>query len=329
MSEFYGGAIAPAEQRLSTLYKIAASAAAVLAIAGCSSQESNTSNNQSNSSETIRCGDISFVNASSDVSKYDINAFLPKGNVNAAGQEDGYVTPLFGKDGPLAGAGDKASMAAIYATITKPATDGLTGDKTNLKTFDYVGQFDTAIAKYSAAQGGVQSAEADCIIANKIMTTTGQFNAEWAKPGDNIVRVTPVRDKSNNNILSIKVDPITATTALNGIEFTSRDAKTQGFATVLITKTGEEYLKGVTVQPSESKSNVETGKTPAEIVPTAPVTTLAVPITTGNTANTTGNTSSSTGSQTTTNQQPSSQAKPIPTPLPIGCNPYVPTPNCK
>ncbi len=195
---------------------------------------------------TEACAQGVFSPESGNPDKYVATAFLPQQAkpVSSKGEAAKHVASWFDADGPLGTKIDSASLAAIQATIVGPAHDG---EAVNPK-FDYLKAFSDAAARYAAPQGGLEAARKDCATTAETLVQTGDFNGEWAQPGETITRIVPVRD-ANNKIIGMKLEKVVTEAKLGGVDFQLRQTSKglDGFTDVLVTQNGTEYVKGLTV----------------------------------------------------------------------------------
>ena len=218
------------------------------ALYGCSgaTEKSASANHISTAEAKSNCGSFTDANSASDSSKYNSDSFLPKGNLTSNTSALSYVYNLFDKNGPLAGKGDLGSLAAIDAVLTVPAQKGISSPN----SYSYQDQFATSIASFSSSAGGEQAQKTACKNAFTTMTDDANWNNNWAGKGLVVTEFTPTRDPANNNIKTsngtdLKMEKVTLTGPLHGVEFKSRIDSQKGFNSVLITNQGNIFVQGV------------------------------------------------------------------------------------
>ncbi len=195
------------------------------------------------------CNDFESSNAAANGSKYNTpNAFMPKtGKIDKSSQVREYIQSLFNENGPLAGNGDEASLAAIMATVVVPAHDGAVTDI----NFNYEAAYNARIAAYQGADGK-KVAIADCKLAWKTLNQVAAYNDNWAQKGEQITEFQAVRDvdnadeKKRNNIVGMQLAQGISTETLKGIEFKLRKTAkgVDGFQEILLSTNEEGELDG-------------------------------------------------------------------------------------
>ena len=248
-----------------------AAAGLVLFTASCGLDEIQNAGSSQDIKETSvekECADLEFADAASDAVKYNPTAFLPKsGGADNPDDARSYVQSLFNANGPLAGNGDKASLAAVMATVGTPARDGA-GTNPN---YDYVGTFSTIMAKYSAADG-LAAAREDCKQLNDTMSQTAEYNPNWAQKGETITEFAAVRDINNPleenryNVIGMETREVVSIDTIRGVELSLQETEKglDGFTSILISTNsegefdGRMFAKGVTAGEVSVNPEAET-----------------------------------------------------------------------
>jgi hypothetical protein len=233
-------------------------AASVLSACGNSNTNSTKNHEVTAAQAKANCETFTNTNAAADSSRYDTSAFLPKGTIDSHASVGSYVKSLFSSTGPLAGKGDIGSLAAITAAITVPSEKGTT--KAN--TYSYQGTFASSVAAFSSISGGKQAQQNACNSSFKVMNEDGDWNSNWAGPGQVVTQLIPTRNTSNNHIKTengsdLKLEQVHLTGALKGAEFRSRKADKPGYNSVLITEQGDIFIQGIV--SLEGNSNQQNG----------------------------------------------------------------------
>ncbi len=196
-----------------------------------------------------QCDDLTQANAAANSDNYNTpQAFFPKtGKLEKADQVRPYIQELFSEDGPLAGKGDYASLAAIMSTVVLPAHDGAVTDI----NFNYLGTYNARIAAYGA-EGGKKAAVADCKQAWETLNQVAGYNDNWAQEGEQVTEFQAVRDTTNpdkskqNNIVGMTLSQGVSTDTLRGIEFKLRNTSKEldGFQEILLSTNQKGQLDG-------------------------------------------------------------------------------------
>jgi hypothetical protein len=178
------------------------------------------------------CEAITDAEAASNAADYNPNAFLPKtGKVEK--QEDArvYVSSLFSKDGPLAGQGDYASLAAVVSAVTKPSHDKSAVDP----KYNYAEQFNTSLATYRA-EGGNGVAEKDCVATFDTLMQVAGYTDSWNGENGVVTQLRAVRN-GKNQVVDMDLKKLVNGTTYQGIllKFNNHTAKNvDEFVEVLI-----------------------------------------------------------------------------------------------
>lgn len=239
-------------------------------------KEQATAANQAN-----ECNSLAFTNAGADAVKYGSESFLPRNAVSGPADVQPYISGkkgLFSKTGPLAGNGDKASMAAITAVITDRATNKQAAIDPN---YSYTDHFKRAEASFSGTNG-VEAAKVACEKTYDALTQIPNFTRDWAAKGEKLTQFVAVRNKANE-IVGMKLQKKLASEVMSGIEFKySSSAKGEvvaGFPSVLETPDGELFVKGYAPEdggkdkhgnPTKKDDNKNAGSTVGPKTGTAP-----------------------------------------------------------
>ena len=214
------------------------------------------------------CDSLVSAEAASNSSNYNTEAYLPKtGNIKNQDDAQKYVTSLFGKNGPLAGKGDYASLAAIDAAVVKPAHDG---DAVNPK-FNYLDAFSRSLSGFRAAGGNVV-AQKTCNTAYDTLVQVASYTDSWVQKGETVTELQAIRDKSND-IIGMKLVPTVTGTTYQGIllQFNNKTTKgLDGFTDVFIASNqgdleGRMFVKGATTgQSGKQTPNTSEVTVPAQ-----------------------------------------------------------------
>lgn len=177
-------------------------------------------------------------------------AFGPEADegIKSGDDSDEYVAANPFADGKDMG---KVSLAAFMSLATIPATK----DATTLST-EYIKNFDSTLKAYNTQEDAVEDAKEDCATTMELLDKSANYTDNFAGDGEPIVRVSRVIEGGRTTMKFKKMGSLT----LEGVEISRSDDKSErtdsetgreynGFPSLLITKEGVIYLKGVTVEP--------------------------------------------------------------------------------
>lgn len=239
-------------------------ATGALALGACSGDKEPTDTVPTSRKDAVeQCDKFEGADAAANGSKYLSEAFLPKGKVENNKQAMEYIHELFDKNGPLAGEGDIASLAAIMAAVVEPANDGVVTDI----NYDYFATFQNRIAAYQG-KDGQDAAAKDCKTAWDTLTQVAEYDGNWAQKGEEVTEFVAVRDVENedealqNRIIGMNFSKGATNETLKGIalELRGTSKELDGFVEVLITEDGRIFVKGITAGEGGNVTN--NGETP-------------------------------------------------------------------
>ncbi len=215
------------------------------------------------------CENLHFGQSAANASNYNSDAFFP--NTTVATPEDAkqYVLNLFSKDGPLAGDTQMESLGAAMSTVVEAAHQG-GFENTN---YDYIDHFNKALGRYKG-NGGRDRAVSDCKEAFNTLIQDVGYNDNWANSGETVTEFAAVRDKQSNDVAATTMfrGIVKQGVTLKGVEFKLRTTSKgeNGYLSVLIStnsegvENGTIFIKGLTVQQFNGKSQTNHGKNPAK-----------------------------------------------------------------
>ena len=213
--------------------------------------------NAGNNTNTKYCSELTFSNAAADSTKYISEAGLPKSSVKSGEQVRPYIQGLFGKDGPLAGKGDAASLALVDGAITEPAQDHRLFDPKR----SVIGAFDRKASEYSGPNGATTAAN-DCVATYNVLTQVSTYNEKWAAKGAKVVIFKANRDAANK-ITGFTAENYVAAADLTGIElkFQNTNKSVDDFGDYLISTApgteGDLLTHGTITEPQQSKQSIK------------------------------------------------------------------------
>lgn len=157
---------------------------------------------------------------------------------------------------------DKVSLAAFMSLATIPATK----DATTLST-EYIKNFDSTLKAYNTQEDALEDAKEDCATTMELLDKSANYTDNFAGDGEPIVRVSRVVEGGRTTMKFKKMGSLT----LEGVEISRSDDKSErtdsetereynGFPSLLITKEGVIYLKGVTVEPKPKAGSKDKSK---------------------------------------------------------------------
>jgi len=215
------------------------------------------------------CDNLEFDNAAADASSYNSDAFLPSTTVDTPEGAKQYVFNLFSDHGPLAGKGDMESFAAMMSTVYGASHQG-GFENTN---YDYIDQFNKALGRYQGVDGRDRARD-DCKNLFNTLTQDVGYNDNWANSGETVTQFAAVRDNGDNHITGATMfrGTVKEGVTLEGVEFKLRTTSKgeNGYLSVLVStnskgvENGTIFIKGLTVQQFNGKSQTKQGKNPAK-----------------------------------------------------------------
>lgn len=214
-----------------------------------------------------KCDDLTDASSANHATGYNHKDFLPKaGEVTDKEKAQTYIERLFNSNGPLAGKGDYASLAAIMAVVVEPAHDGVAANP----NYDYVGAFNDKIASYSA-EGGTSLARKDCKQAFDTLVQVASYDDNWAQLGETVTAINAMRG-SDNNIIGMSLEKVVTLNTLGGIVLRLRTTSKgiDGFTDVLISTNkdgnydGRLFVKGLTKGDGGTPDVTGKAKVPAK-----------------------------------------------------------------
>lgn len=180
---------------------------------------------------------------------FNPNAFGPEADegINSGDDAEAYINA-----NPFADATkiDKVSLAAFMSLATIPATK----DATTLST-EYIKNFDSTLKAYNTQEDALEDAAEDCATTKELLDKSANYTDNFANDGEPIVRVSRAVEGGRTTMKFKKMGSLT----LEGVEIALSDDESErtdsngreynGFPSLLITKEGVVYMKGVTVEP--------------------------------------------------------------------------------
>jgi hypothetical protein len=265
------------EQRYKFVVGLAAAglgAGVSIAAANSDSSQSSGANSYpvlvSDQSEALaNCEDFSDANAAADASTYNEHGFLPADHVVDATEAKQYVLNLFSKEGPLAGQGDEASLAAIMSAVVIPSHEGAFESV----DYDYLQEFVNTIGSFNS-EGGLDRAKADCKEAYGTLIQDVGFNGDWANKGETVSELIPIRNKQNDIVnATLATGKVKSGSTFRGIEIALRPTTKgqNGYLSILISTdtkgeaNGQIFIKGLNHIEAYGKNETQKGHSNAHV----------------------------------------------------------------